>query len=111
MTKTNIHTGDHHTTTSSQLVLPEILCVGLLVTLQVVTINWIPISTTLPILLWLVYLYKSNPRGYVNLFDAVTICDQRVLNRHVRRNFFKTVIYSVHFVTFLYMAILELNKV
>ena len=94
-----------------QLVMPELFCVGLVVVLHLMTLNWIPTATFLPMLAWLIYTHRSNPQGYVNLYDTSTICDQRVINKHVRRNFFKTIHYIIHFVAFLYVAILELNTV
>uniref|UniRef100_A0A6G1SCH6 Protein cornichon 4 n=1 Tax=Aceria tosichella TaxID=561515 RepID=A0A6G1SCH6_9ACAR len=93
----------------NRLVMPELLCVGLVVVLHLMTLNWIPTATFLPMLAWLIYTHRSNSQGYVNLYDTSTICDQRVINKHVRRNFFKTIHYIIHFVAFLYVAILELN--
>lgn len=91
--------------------MPEILLVGLIVTLHLLTLNWIPTVTYLPMLAWLIYNYRSNNQGYVNLFDATTISDQRVINKQVRRNLFKTVFYIIHFIVFLYMAVLDMSTV
>lgn len=87
------------------------LLVGLLVTLHLLTLNWVPTATFMPILAWLIYSYKTDRRGYVNLYDVTTISNQSVINKHVRRNLFRAVHYIVHFVAFMYMAVLDINTV
>lgn len=83
-------------------------CVGILVVLHLLTLNWIPVATTLPILAWIIYSYRSSPRGYVNLFDPTSICDQTVLNRHVRKGLFKIAFHLVHFLAYMYLAIIAI---
>lgn len=91
--------------------MPEIICVGLLLILHLLTFNWIPLTTITPLMAWIIYSYRSGPRGDSRVFDAATICDQSIMNKHVRRNLFKTVFYTIHFIAFMYMALLELNTV
>lgn len=95
----------------NRLVVPEILAVGLIVLLHLLTFNWIPVATTLPILAWLIYMYRATPRGYVSLYDSTTICDQRVLNGHVRRCVLKITFHLIHFLAYMYMAIISLITV
>ena len=94
-----------------KLVVPELISVGALLTIHLVTLNPIPVMTTAPMLAWLIYMYRTNPRGYVSLFDSSNICDQKVLKMHVRHCLFKTVFHLAHFTAYMYMAILTLNTV
>lgn len=87
------------------------LCVGILVVLHVMTMNWLPVSTTLPMLAYLIYMHHSVPRGYASLYDSTNICDQRVLTKHVRICLFKIPFHLIHFLAYLYMAIITLVTV
>lgn len=95
----------------NRLVVPEILAVGIIVLMHLLTLNWIPVATTLPMLASLIYLYRATPRGYVSLYDSTTICDHRILNGHVRLCVLKIAFHLVHFLAYMYMAIISLITV
>lgn len=95
----------------NRVVVPEILAVGLLLVIHLLTFNWIPVATTLPMVAWLIYMYRTTPRGYASLYDSTTICDERVLNRHVRHCVMKITFHLIHFLSYMYMAIISLITV
>jgi len=89
-----------------KILVPEILCICLIVTIHALTMNWIPVATTLPLLAWMIYVYRSSPRGHV--FEPTSICDKRVLKLNAKCCMFKIVFNLVHFVFYMYLAIIAL---
>lgn len=70
--------------------------------------NWWPFAIFLPDLAYLIYSYPSGPRGYSGVFDAATIKEEKVINKHVRIYLIKTAFYIVNFIVSLYCSVLEL---
>lgn len=83
--------------------------VAIIIVAHLLSLNWIPLVTTVPMLSWIIYTYRATPTGYTNLFNPNNITDETVLNGRVRDCLFKTIFHLIHFVGYLYMAVLTLT--
>lgn len=85
------------------------LSVGLLMGIHAITANWFYVSTTLPMLCWLIYNYRWTPAGYLSLVDPMRISDQKVLKSLVKECVWKLVFYVIHLFIFMYAALISLQ--
>ena len=87
--------------------MPEILFVGLLVVLHTLSMNWVFLLLNFPMLLWLLFVYTSSPRGMSKLYTATELSDPDVMNSSVRRLVFKIIFHLLHFFAYVYLAVIS----